>query len=63
LQREGSPRRYFYRFSDPILQPYVVLIGLSEGLVTEDQIRELQTNGGGGMTPTDAETTEPPRLF
>jgi Cdc6-like AAA superfamily ATPase len=63
LQREGSPRRYFYRFSDPILQPYVVLTGLSEGLITEDQIRELQGNAGSGNTPTDAETTEPQRLF
>jgi len=22
LQRDGSSRRYFYRFSDPIFQPY-----------------------------------------
>jgi Cdc6-like AAA superfamily ATPase len=63
LQREGSPRRYFYRFSDPILQPYVVLTGLSEGLITDEQIRYLKDQGAGGVTPSDAETTEPQRLF
>lgn len=63
LQREGSPRRYFYRFSDPILQPYVILTGLSEGLVSEAQIRDLQQDSDAAVTPTDSETTEPPRLF
>jgi hypothetical protein len=63
LQREGSPRRYFYRFSDPILQPYVVLTGLSEGLITEPQIRRLKEQDAGGSTPSNEETTEPQRLF
>ena len=43
LQREGSSRRYFYRFSDPILQPYVVLAGLADGLITDAQLRRFQT--------------------
>jgi Cdc6-like AAA superfamily ATPase len=42
LEREGSSRRYFYRFSDPIFQPYVVLNGLSEGLITDEQLRRFQ---------------------
>ena len=43
LQREGTSRRYFYRFSDPILQPYVVLNGLAEGLIADEQLRQFQT--------------------
>jgi hypothetical protein len=42
LQREGAPRKYFYRFSDPIMQPYVILNGLSEGLITEEQFAALK---------------------
>lgn len=43
LQREGSSRRHFYRFTDPIMQPYVVLKGLAEGMITEDQRRQFQS--------------------
>jgi hypothetical protein len=42
LEREGLPRKYFYRFSDPIMQPYVILNGLAEGLITEEQLRALR---------------------
>lgn len=42
LQREGVPRRWFYRFTDPILQPFVILKGLSDGLLTEEQLTKLQ---------------------
>jgi hypothetical protein len=59
LRREGVPRRYFYRFTDPILEPYVVLHGLSEGLVTDDQLFEIQ----GERVVMDDETTLPPQLF
>lgn len=65
LQREGSPRRYFYRFSDPILQPYVILNGISEGLITHEQRERLPRGEAGQLeaTPTEAETTAPQRLF
>jgi Cdc6-like AAA superfamily ATPase len=43
LQREGTSRRYFYRFSDPIFQPYVVLSGLATGMMTDEQRRRFQT--------------------
>lgn len=63
LFREGVQKRYFYRFSDPILQPYVILKGVAEGMLTEDQVRGLQNRGGTGSTPTEDETTEPQQLF
>lgn len=64
LQREGTSRRYFYRFSDPILQPYVVLKGLSSGLITDDQRRQFQTAPPDpDITPEDFETNRPQPLF
>lgn len=59
LQREGEPRHYFYRFTDPILQPYVILNGLAEGLLTDGQLVDLQ-----GEVPTrEPETIRPQQLF
>jgi Cdc6-like AAA superfamily ATPase len=64
LQREGSSRRYFYRFSDPILQPYVVLNGLAAGLISDHQLRRFQTRDPGAeLAPSDFETTPPRSLF
>ncbi|MEX0682316.1 MAG: ATP-binding protein [Dehalococcoidia bacterium] len=33
LQKTGEQRRRRYRFADPLLRPYVILRGLSEGLI------------------------------
>jgi type II secretory pathway predicted ATPase ExeA len=64
LYREGSSRRYFYRFSDPIFQPYVVLKGLAERLLTEEQRRQFQTwDAVKEITPSDFETSEQSPLF
>lgn len=64
LQREGSSRRYFYRFTDPIFQPYVILKGLSTDLVTNEQRRMFQTaEAAPELTPSDFETNKPQQLF
>jgi Cdc6-like AAA superfamily ATPase len=63
LQREGSSRRYFYRFTDPIFQPYVVLTGLAEELITDDQLREFQGRNKEPEASPDEKPTEPQRLF
>ena len=47
LIRQGSPRRYVYRFRDPILQTYVILNGLAHGLIARDQLPLLEV----GTTP------------
>lgn len=36
LQRFGGVRNYRYRFTDPMMQPYVILKGLNEGLLTDE---------------------------
>ena len=64
LEREGSSRRYFYRFSDPIFQPYVILSGLSEELITDEQLWELQSRDvEPEATPETRSTNAPQRLF
>jgi Cdc6-like AAA superfamily ATPase len=42
LRREGEPRHYFYRFAEPLLEPYIVLNGLAHGLITDEQLIEAQ---------------------
>jgi hypothetical protein len=59
LEREGLPRKYFYRFSDPIMQPYVILNGLSERLISEEQLANLRR-----LEPSDDEAPpDPETLF
>jgi Cdc6-like AAA superfamily ATPase len=40
LQRFGTVRNYRYRFSDPMMQPFVILKGLNEERIT-DQIADI----------------------
>jgi Novel STAND NTPase 1 len=42
LRREGKARSYSYRFSDPMMQPYVIMSSLTDGLITPQQLSELQ---------------------
>jgi len=35
LIRRGSERQYRYRFSDPMMQPYILMRGMREGLMTD----------------------------
>jgi hypothetical protein len=61
LRREGRERSYSYRFSDPIMQPYVVMSSLTDGLITTRQLSELQGKSHAGE---QAEETYPRgRLF
>lgn len=48
LLRDGAPRRYVYRFRDPIMQAYVILNALARGLITDEQAAQL----GIGAPPT-----------
>lgn len=42
LQQHGSERRYFYRFSDPMMQPFVILNGIARGVVSEEKLLEIK---------------------
>ncbi len=57
LRREGEPRSYFYRFANPLLQPYVILNGLSEKVISDETLASLEQRS------TVHETSEPEPLF
>ena len=38
LSRSGIKRRYRFRFLNPLMQPYVIMNGLTTGLIARDQI-------------------------
>lgn len=44
LEVDGSPRRFIYRFEEPLMQPYVVMRGLAEGLITKETLGKLMPN-------------------
>jgi hypothetical protein len=44
MQRMGQSRKYRFRFKNPLLQPFVVMKGLSKGLITKDDLRTLNQN-------------------
>jgi Cdc6-like AAA superfamily ATPase len=41
LQRDGEVRRYRYRFTEPLLPPYIIMKGLSSGSITPQVLAEL----------------------
>lgn len=61
LRREGRERSYSYRFSDPMMQPYVIMSALTDGLITTRQLSELQ--GKSHAAERDDETYPRGRLF
>jgi len=41
LYKEGEKRRYRYRFRNPLMQPYAIMHGFSEGLVDDDILEDF----------------------
>jgi hypothetical protein len=58
LRREGKPRAYSYRFSDPMIQPYVIMSSLTQSLITNQQLGKLRP-----ARPEIEEPSETGRLF
>jgi Cdc6-like AAA superfamily ATPase len=40
LQKTGSARRYRFRFLNPLMQPYVIMDGISKGLLSQQTLEE-----------------------
>lgn len=43
LERTGSPRRYRFRFRNPLMQPFVILHGLAKGLISQDMLEQISS--------------------
>jgi hypothetical protein len=41
LERAGGPRAYRFRFSHPLLPPYVIMRSIRDGIVTADAVNEM----------------------
>ncbi len=41
LKKEGSERKYTYRFRNPLMQPFAIMAALSEGVIPEEYKAEL----------------------
>ena len=44
LEVMGTPRRYRYRFVEPLMQPFVLMSGLSDGLVQKEILKKVMPN-------------------
>jgi Cdc6-like AAA superfamily ATPase len=44
LEKRGERRRYRFRFSEPIMEPYVILRGIADGLVGKEEVLELESS-------------------
>ncbi|MXY45971.1 MAG: AAA family ATPase [Chloroflexi bacterium] len=44
LQKLGASHSYRYRFTDPVLQPYVLMRGLEHGLLTLEDVDKMTAN-------------------
>ncbi len=52
LQQIGSERIYRYRFTDPAMQPYVVMKGIQDGFLDEQAKSALSAPEQGSLFPT-----------
>ncbi|MDE2227621.1 MAG: orc1/cdc6 family replication initiation protein [Alphaproteobacteria bacterium] len=41
LEQIGTDRRFRYRFAEPLMQPYILMHGLRNGLITREQVNTL----------------------
>jgi Cdc6-like AAA superfamily ATPase len=45
LRRSGVEYRWRYRFSNPLMQPYVIMRGVEDSLVSDKQLRQIADQG------------------
>lgn len=43
LERKGERRRYRFRFCEPMMEPYVIMRGIAEKLISKDSVIELES--------------------
>lgn len=53
LELTGSPRRFRYRFVEPLMQPYVLMQGRADGLISKEVLKELSPSSPQPRLSTD----------
>lgn len=41
MEQIGTDPKYRYRFSEPMMQPFILMSGLRSKLITREQVNEL----------------------
>jgi hypothetical protein len=41
LQRTGVPKRYRFRFANPLMQPFIIMQGLDSGMIDYDRLQSM----------------------
>lgn len=52
LERKGERRKYRFRFSESIMEPYVVMRGIAEGLITKEDVVAFESNNPDLTSPS-----------
>lgn len=52
LQKTGAPRRYRFRFTEPLLQPYAIMKGIAHRLVEPNALMRLTERATGRRPPS-----------
>lgn len=60
LRKSGTEYRHFYRFDNPLVQPYVIMMGLAKALISDEMLREVQK---GDLDVSGDSPIEPQPLF
>ena len=55
LERQGRPHQYRFRFSNPLMQPYVLMRGLQSEMVDLEDVRDFTAAGRGDQGEPGAE--------
>lgn len=69
LEKAGKKGSHFYRFANPLLQPFVILNGVAKGVASEGLVRDLQARASGSIDGPGSEEViwtspnEPEQLF
>jgi len=53
LKKEGQKRKFQYGFVEPMMQPYVLMKGLTDGEITEEQLSVLSSPSSISGLPFD----------
>lgn len=51
LQRIGSPRRYRFRFRNPLMQPFTIMKGLDSGMIKPEMLEAAPSASRQGQAP------------